>query len=271
MIPLEDSWSDVLGKAFRGRDWSLAEASARSGLSEVAVEELLGGSYDGRAALSLGSALGINVAALQAIASGEYHPGPVSLPAGMSLFSSDWGGMQVHSYLAWDAISGGAVAFDTGADASGLIASLERSGLRLGLVLLTHGHGDHLFELDRLAEKTGAEAWIGEGEGIPGVRGFAAGQEFRIGSLLIETRSTPGHSPDGMTYVIHGLEKPVAVVGDALFAGSMGGPNVSYDACLRGLREEILSLPLETVLCPGHGPLSTVGSERSGNPFFAGP
>jgi len=61
-----------------------------------------------------------------------------------------------------------------------------------------------------------------------------------------------------------------AVVGDALFAGSMGGPNTSYADCLRTNREEILSLPPETILCSGHGPLTTVALERAHNPFFAG-
>lgn len=272
MIPLEDTWSDILGKALRGRlggrAWSIHEAASRSGLPESTMEELLGGRYEEQAVTALASALGLHIRSLLAIARGEYHPGPVSLPAGMAMFSSDWGGMQVHGYLAWDLNTREAVAFDTGADATEMLAFVEKSGLHLGLLLLTHGHGDHLFDLDRVVEKTGAEARIAEGEALPGLRTFRAGEEFRAGSLVIETRSTPGHSPDGISYVIRGLEKPVAVVGDALFAGSMGGPNLSYEACLRGLREQILSLPPETVLCPGHGPLTSVASERSANPFF---
>ena len=70
--------------------------------------------------------------------------------------------------------------------------------------------------------------------------------------------------------MIGGLAQPVAVVGDALFAGSMGGPNTSYGDCLRTNREEILSLPSETILCPGHGPLTKVALELKNNPFFAG-
>ena len=64
------------------------------------------------------------------------------------------------------------------------------------------------------------------------------------------------------------MPAPVAIVGDALFAGSMGGGMVSYEDALQNNREKILTLSDDTVLCPGHGPLSTVSQEKSHNPFF---
>ena len=73
-----------------------------------------------------------------------------------------------------------------------------------------------------------------------------------------------------MTYVVTGLAQPIAIVGDSLFAGSMGGGNVSYDDALRNNLEKILTLPDETIICPGHGPMTTVGEEKQHNPFFAG-
>src|SRR6266545_1259477 len=79
-----------------------------------------------------------------------------------------------------------------------------------------------------------------------------------------------GHSQGGMTYVVAGLARPVAIVGDSLFAGSMGGGNVSYADALRNNLEKILTLPDETIICPGHGPMTTVGEEKQHNPFFAG-
>jgi len=66
------------------------------------------------------------------------------------------------------------------------------------------------------------------------------------------------------------LARPVAVVGDSLFAGSMGGGNVSYNDALRNNLEKILTLSDETIICPGHGPMTTVGEEKEHNPFFAG-
>ena len=71
-----------------------------------------------------------------------------------------------------------------------------------------------------------------------------------------------------MTYVIDGLDRPVAIVGDAIFAGSMGGGMISYEDALRTNREKIMTLPDDTVLCSGHGPLTTVGEEKKNNPFF---
>ena len=89
-----------------------------------------------------------------------------------------------------------------------------------------------------------------------------------IDSLSIKAKHTHGHSVGGMTYLIEGLAKPVAVVGDAIFAGSMGGGMVSYEDALLTNREKIMSLPDDTILCPGHGPLTTVGEEMQNNPFF---
>ena len=85
----------------------------------------------------------------------------------------------------------------------------------------------------------------------------------------METRLTSGHSAGGVTYFIRGLARPVAIVGDSIFAGSMGGGMVSYADALRNNREQILTLPDETIICPGHGPLTTVGEQKAANPFFA--
>jgi glyoxylase-like metal-dependent hydrolase (beta-lactamase superfamily II) len=71
-----------------------------------------------------------------------------------------------------------------------------------------------------------------------------------------------------VTYVLHGLSKPVAIVGDALFASSMGGGGVSYAEALKTNRECIFTLPDTTILCPGHGPMTTVAEEKRHNPFF---
>jgi glyoxylase-like metal-dependent hydrolase (beta-lactamase superfamily II) len=86
--------------------------------------------------------------------------------------------------------------------------------------------------------------------------------------LTVESRLTWGHSPGGITYVVTGLERPVAVVGDSIFAGSMGGGAVSYSEAVKNNLEQILTLPPTTVLCPGHGPLTSVGEEKTHNPFL---
>ena len=95
-------------------------------------------------------------------------------------------------------------------------------------------------------------------------------EEFKhsVDSLSLVAKHTHGHSVGGLSYVIDGLEKPIAVVGDAIFAGSMGGGMISYIDALRTNREKIMSLADDTILCPGHGPLTTVREEKQNNPFF---
>ena len=104
-----------------------------------------------------------------------------------------------------------------------VLEAIDERKLKVEIILLTHSHGDHILEVDRLKERTGAEAWINEKESIAGARSFTVGKRFEVGALSIETRSTWGHSPGGVTYVVRGLARTVAIVGDALFAGSMGG------------------------------------------------
>jgi glyoxylase-like metal-dependent hydrolase (beta-lactamase superfamily II) len=141
--------------------------------------------------------------------------------------------------------------------------------VKIGHILLTHIHTDHILELDRLKERTGAKAYVSEREPIAGAETFADGRQFQIGSLKIETRRTSGHAAGGVTYIVTGLARRLAIVGDAIFAGSMGGGAVSYEEALRTNRENILTLPDDTIICPGHGPLTTVGEEKQHNPFFA--
>jgi glyoxylase-like metal-dependent hydrolase (beta-lactamase superfamily II) len=113
-------------------------------------------------------------------------------------------------------------------------------------------------------------AFVHAREACAGAKTFELGEteSWESGGLKIEPRSTWGHSKGGITYVVSGLEKPVAIVGDALFASSMGGGMVSFNDALATNRKEIFTLADHTVLCPGHGPLTTVGEEKAHNPFY---
>jgi glyoxylase-like metal-dependent hydrolase (beta-lactamase superfamily II) len=104
---------------------------------------------------------------------------------------------------------------------------------------------------------------------VPGAGKIDEGKKFQVGKIDIEARLTWGHSPGGMTFVATGLARPIAIVGDSLFAGSMGGGTVSYKDAVRNNLEKILTLPDETIVCPGHGPMTSVGEEKKHNPFFA--
>jgi glyoxylase-like metal-dependent hydrolase (beta-lactamase superfamily II) len=178
--------------------------------------------------------------------------------------------MQVNAYLVWDPATKHAVAFDSGADCSPMLEQAKKLGLTIDVILLTHAHPDHVADLARLTKETGAPVYLSSHEQATAAKPLEEGQTFSVGNLVIESRLTWGHSPGGMTFVVSGLVRPVAIVGDSLFAGSMGGGNVSYRDAVRNNLEKILTLPDSTVLCPGHGPLTTVGEEKRHNPFFAG-
>jgi glyoxylase-like metal-dependent hydrolase (beta-lactamase superfamily II) len=268
-IPLEDNVSDIMGKAQRGLGLSDSQLAEKSGVSAEKIRKLREGVFDNDAVERVAPILNLNAAALSKLASGKWNPEVIAEVEGLAQFNTTYGDMTVNAYLVWDPITREAVAFDTGADCEGMLRRVEQENLRVKLILLTHAHPDHVADLNRLRKATGAPVYISELEEAEGAEEIEEGKQFRAGSLEIEARLTSGHSPGGMTFVVTGLSRPVAIVGDSLFAGSMGGGNVSYEDALRNNREKILTLPEETIICPGHGPLTTVGKEKRDNPFFA--
>jgi glyoxylase-like metal-dependent hydrolase (beta-lactamase superfamily II) len=268
-IPLEDTYTDILGKAMRGLKLDDHALAQRAGVGVPELQALRGGTFSLAVAAKVAPPLALNVGALSALAEKRYSPGEVTLE-GLAQFNTVFEDMTVNAYLVWDPKTRDAAVFDTGTDCGGILAEAAARGLTVRHIFLTHTHGDHIFDLDRLREKTGAPAWVGDREPVEGATPFAAGKSWELGGLKIESRLTWGHSPGGVTYVVTGLARPVAVVGDSIFAGSMGGGNVSYADAVKNNVEKILTLPPTTVICPGHGPLTTVGEELKHNPFFAG-
>jgi glyoxylase-like metal-dependent hydrolase (beta-lactamase superfamily II) len=268
-IPLEDNVSDIVGKAQRGLGLSDSQLAERSGVSVEKIRKLRDGDFEGDAIEKAARVLKLNAAALRKLADGKWKPESIGEIEGLAQFNTTYHDMTVNAYLVWDPAMREAVAFDTGADCGEMLLRIDKEKLNVKLILLTHAHPDHVADLRRLRNSTGAPVYISELEAEEGAHGIEEGKRFRVGSLEIEARLTWGHSAGGITYVITGLARPVAIVGDSLFAGSMGGGNVSYEEAVRNNREKILSLPDETIVCPGHGPLTTVGKEKRDNPFFA--
>lgn len=271
-IPLEDNFSDIICKAQRGLKFTDRALFLRAAIGpyEDTLRALKAGEFHHTALLKLAPALGLHAKALVAMAQNQYAPAAVSLD-GLAQFNTPWNDIRVNSYLVWDAASKSAAAFDTGADAGPIIGFIKSKGLSLSAIFITHTHTDHVAALDALKSGTGcSQVFSCAKEPLAGAAAFEIGGStvWKIGGLSIEPRLTWGHSQGGVTYVITGLAETVAVVGDAIFAGSIGGGNASYPDALACIRKEILTLPDSTVICPGHGPLTTVGEEKANNPFF---
>lgn len=246
-IPLEDEFADIVDKARRG-------LGLPNGPLPSQEEDIR----------KLAATLQLRPDALVASARRSWIPQPAPCLRGLARFTTPHGSMLVNSYLVIDPDTGEAAAFDTGTDCSAMLAS----GAPIRQVFLTHLHQDHIGDLEKLLDKTGATAFTSRREILKGTTPFEDGAMFRIGKLVVETRRTSGHAAGGTTYLVTGLERPVAFTGDALFAGSMGGASPRHwDEALSGLRNQILTLPGNTILCPGHGPTTSVAEEKIHNPF----
>jgi glyoxylase-like metal-dependent hydrolase (beta-lactamase superfamily II) len=268
-IPLEDNFTDVVGKAQRGLKLTDDQLAAQAGVTVADLVAAKAGTVTEAVLQKLAGPLGLHGAALVALANKAWYPKPVTLD-GLAQFNTPFEDMTVNSYLVWNPRTKNACAFDTGAVAGPMLKYAKQHGLTIRLIFITHTHGDHIADLDRLREDTGAEVFVSELEPVPDAKQFKAGRTWDDGAgLKIEARSTIGHSKGATTYYITGLAQPVAVVGDAVFASSMGGGGVSYADALRTNRAEIFTLPDNTILCPGHGPLTTLAEEKRHNPFYA--
>jgi hydroxyacylglutathione hydrolase len=179
-----------------------------------------------------------------------------------------------------------AVVVDPSGSAAELRLELARMGARCAAILVTHGHWDHLVGVAELAEGTGAKVHMAEDEMLmieraiefapPGVRVrefepdvlLTGDETLELAGISFETVRVPGHSPGHLAYHADGH----LFSGDVLFAGSVGRtdlPLADWDALAESIRTLVERFPPETVVCPGHGPETTLGVELSHNPFLA--
>jgi glyoxylase-like metal-dependent hydrolase (beta-lactamase superfamily II) len=179
-----------------------------------------------------------------------------------------------------------AAVIDPGGDAATLRLELAGMGATCAGILITHGHFDHLGGVADLAEGTGAEVWMPEGErerlerypefAPVGVAGrphapehlVSGGETIDVAGISFECLAVPGHSPAHVAFHADGE----LFSGDLLFAGSVGRvdlPGADWDTLLASVRMLREKLPPETVVHPGHGPETTLGIELARNPFLA--
>lgn len=270
-IPIEDNFNDVINKAQRG--WKISDEDLAK-RSEVSLEDLAAvksGQPIDTVIRRIARHLKLSPDALEALAHKRWYPQLPDFPKGFAMFNTPYEDMTVNSYLIWDARARLAAAFDTGATCEAMLDLIRAEGLTLRYIFLTHTHEDHVADLPRLARETKAEVWASELEPAPLPEGktFKENAHFHVGSLAIKTLFTFGHSPGMTTFFVTGLSWPLAIVGDSVFASSMGGSPTHFAEQYRNNKEKIFTLPRDTVLASGHGPLSTLSQEKHNNPFFA--
>ncbi len=276
LLALEDQVADIIGKAQRGLKLTAEDLAERADLPLNLVQALRQGILEPEtqegALARLAFVLNLHPPALLALAKAAWQPQPVSVMDGLAMFTTWYGDMTVNAYVVWDPNSREAASFDTGSSCQPMVAHLQANRLQLKRIFITHTHMDHLADLETLQSAEEAKQAFCYGSAVEnplGLKPLVHGDGLILGNLTIRVLGTSGHTPGGLSYFVEGLGKPLVIVGDALFAGSMGGAAYAYHEAIEHIQRRLLTLPHETVICPGHGPLTTVGEERQHNPFFA--
>jgi glyoxylase-like metal-dependent hydrolase (beta-lactamase superfamily II) len=198
---------------------------------------------------------------------------------------------QENCYVIGDEESMTGAIIDPGDEAARIALTIERVGLEISQIIVTHSHIDHVGAVAQLVDEymcpvlmhEEAEAMLktvpqqammmGMRFGkVPAVdRHLADDEVLEVGSLRLRSLYTPGHAPGHLAFLVE--DEGIIFSGDALFAGSVGRvdlPGGSMELLMRSISERLLTLPDETRVLSGHGPETTIGRERVANPFLAG-
>jgi hydroxyacylglutathione hydrolase len=273
---LEDHLGDILRKARQAGNISSADAAKAAGISEkdlAALEDT--GSMVGPSRLNLSALaglLGLNGKKLEEIANGwRPQPHDLALWRELRVITTTRNDITVNCYLVWDEISREGALFDTGWDAEPVLALIAENGVHLKHLFLTHTHEDHVAAMGAIREKFPKLFLHTNSKAAPPQHRNRANDFIHLNSLRLTNREAPGHAEDGVIYIVGNWSEDaphVAIIGDTLFAGSLARGIQSTDLLKQKVREQIFTLPPETLLCPGHGPPTTVAEEKAHNPFF---
>jgi glyoxylase-like metal-dependent hydrolase (beta-lactamase superfamily II) len=160
---------------------------------------------------------------------------------------------------------------DPGDEVFRIVQAITESKLTIKSILITHGHIDHVGGAAELKRITGAPVGIHRLDsaalGFPADKHVDEGDTIQLGTYSLKVLHTPGHSPGGVCYLAPGA----VFTGDTLFAGSIGRtdfPGGDYQQLIQGVKAKLFTLDDALRVYPGHGPLSTIATERATNPFF---
>jgi glyoxylase-like metal-dependent hydrolase (beta-lactamase superfamily II) len=273
-VNLEDHLGDIVRKARAMSGVPIAAAAAAAGISEAELSALEETGQPAKKTnfAALAPLLGLNAAKLEAVANG-WLPSPKDLSGWheIRVITTAGDGLTVNCYLVWDEVTHDAALFDTGLDAKPILDCIAAEQLSLRHIFITHSHWDHVEALPKIREAFPKVKLHSGSKNAPVDQRNKTAEIVHLGGLRVTHRETPGHAEDGVTYIVGNWQEDapiIAIVGDAIFAGSMGNGNGQWDLAKQKVWEQILSLPPETLICPGHGPLTTVAEEKAHNPFF---
>ena len=198
------------------------------------------------------------------------------------------GFIATNCYIVGSEVSKRCMVIDPGADAKSILKAIENAQLSVALIVTTHSHFDHLGAVSSLKAASGARFAVGAGSGkytpgafvklVAAMSGGSAripepdeflkdGDKIDIDDLHFEVLFTPGHSPDEISLYGQG----VLFSGDTLFNAGIGRtdfPGCSYEQLELSIKTKLYTLPDSTIVYPGHGPATTIGNEKRGNPFI---
>ncbi len=222
----------------------------------------------------LASVLGLNEVGLCALASGSYPiPDSDGLPFQVWPLRMKHGIGVVNAYVIADG-RGGTFLFDTGPSPDALASVWPASVHRLDAIFITHVEQEHTDGIRGAVERLGAgSVFIPAGDEVPLATAMGEGSTFSAGSLSVTAFSTPGHSARHNCYHVRSTElasaRSLLVSGDLVFAGSAGGPYHCQKQLRAHLRRVLAAVPADTVVAPGHGPMTTAANELRFNPFVS--
>ena len=273
-VNLEDHAGDLIRKARAMSNVSTAAAARAAGISEAELSALEESGRTGQRPdfAALARLVGLHPAKLAGVVNGWLPAEPdLSVWRELRMFTTAGEGMTVNCYLVWDEVTRDAALFDAGFDAKPVLDCIAENQLQLRHIFITHSHYDHVEALPKIRDAYPKARLHSGSKNAPVDQRNKPNEIVHLGGLRITHRQTPGHADDGVTYLVGNWQEDaphVAIVGDAIFAGSIGRGNQSWELARQKVREQILSLPPGTLICPGHGPLTTVAQEEGHNPFF---
>jgi glyoxylase-like metal-dependent hydrolase (beta-lactamase superfamily II) len=273
--PLEDELGDVLEKAMRHASLTEQALTERTAVPTEKIRDAIDYRYDltPEEIRRLAAALELNETGLAALAQGRYPlPEIAGLPFCLYPLRFTHGIGVANAYIAADCNQSNGVLFDAGTDYFQLRRVWPKAIKKIDAIFITHTETEHIGGLQSLLAAEGKiPVFCPEGKGLDGAVALGEGARLTFGRLEVQALKTPGHCESHNCYVVTAPRAPSAapllVSGDTLFAGSTGAAFFCRQRLAANLRRMLDQLPENTVVAPGHGPLTTIKNERRFNPF----